>query len=55
MKATTPITSAVIMAAGLLWYEIDDIQDLDIASSMFAQDLLRIFLIVQTFYGCQET
>lgn len=27
MKATTPITSVVIMAAGLLWYEIDDSSD----------------------------
>ena len=31
MKATTPITSAAIMAAGLLWYEIDDSSDLEYA------------------------
>lgn len=31
MKATTPITSAVIMAAGLPWYEIDDSSDLEYA------------------------
>lgn len=31
MKATTPITSAVIMAASLLWYEIDDSSDLEYA------------------------
>lgn len=33
MKATTPITSAVIMAAGLLWYEIDDSSDLEYAEA----------------------
>ena len=33
MKATTPITSAVIMAAGLLWYEIDDSCDLKYAEA----------------------
>ena len=33
MKATTPITSAVIMAAGLLWYEIDDSSDLEYAET----------------------
>ncbi len=36
---------------GQLWYEIDDIQDLDIASSMFAQDPdLRVSLM-QGRYG----
>ncbi len=33
MKATTPITSAAIMAAGLLWYEIDDSSDLEHAEA----------------------
>lgn len=33
MKATTPITSAAIMAAGLLWYEIDDSSDLEYAEA----------------------
>lgn len=37
--------------SGQLWYEIDDIQDLDIASSMFAQDPdLRVSLM-QGRYG----
>lgn len=35
---------------GELWYEIDDIQDLDIASSMFATDDERVEMI-QTRYG----
>lgn len=33
MKATTPITSAAIMAAGLLWYEIDDSSDIKYAEA----------------------
>lgn len=36
--------------SGQLWYEIDDIQDLDIASSMFAQPDLRVSLM-QGRYG----
>lgn len=35
---------------GELWYEIDDIQDLDIAESMFASDDERVEMI-QTRYG----
>lgn len=39
------------LLSGQLWYEIDDIQDLDIASSMFAQDPdLRVSLM-QGRYG----
>lgn len=38
---------------GQLWYEIDDIQDLDIASSMFAQDPdLRVSLMQGRYGGC---
>lgn len=38
--------------SGQLWYEIDDIQDLDIASSMFAQDPdLRVSLMQERYGG----
>ncbi|MCM1187048.1 MAG: aminotransferase class I/II-fold pyridoxal phosphate-dependent enzyme [Lachnoclostridium sp.] len=36
---------------GQLWYEIDDIQDLDIASSMFADDADEKTAGIQTRYG----
>lgn len=36
---------------GQLWYEIDDIQDLDIASSMFAQDDDEKVNLIQSRYG----
>ena len=36
---------------GQLWYEIDDIQDLDIASSMFAQNEDEMLGSIQTRYG----
>lgn len=36
---------------GQLWYEIDDIQDLDIASSMFAQDPDLQVSLMQGRYG----
>lgn len=36
---------------GQLWYEIDDIQDLDIASSMFASDPDKKVSLVQERYG----
>lgn len=36
---------------GELWYEIDDIQDLDIASSMFEQDEEKKVLMIQQRYG----
>lgn len=37
--------------SGQLWYEIDDIQDLDIASSMFAADDYEKLDMVQSRYG----
>ena len=37
--------------SGQLWYEIDDIQDLDIASSMFAQDTDFRVSLMQGRYG----
>lgn len=37
--------------SGQLWYEIDDIQDLDIASSMFAQDPDLQVSLMQGRYG----
>lgn len=36
---------------GQKWYEIDDIQDLDIASSMFAEDKEEIVSSIQARYG----
>lgn len=36
---------------GQLWYEIDDIQDLDIASSMFAPDACAKIKLLQKRYG----
>lgn len=36
---------------GQLWYEIDDIQDLDIATSMFAEDLNEKVNLLQNRYG----
>lgn len=36
---------------GQLWYEIDDIQDLDIASSMFAPDTDEKVISIQSRYG----
>lgn len=36
---------------GQMWYEIDDIQDLDIASSMFAEDDERVALMQGRFGG----
>lgn len=36
---------------GQLWYEIDDIQDLDIATSMFAEDQDEKLSLVQGRYG----
>lgn len=36
---------------GELWYEIDDIQDLDIASSMFQEDDDKRILALQSRYG----
>ena len=36
---------------GQLWYEIDDIQDLDIASSMFAVDDAQKLSLIQQRYG----
>lgn len=36
---------------GQLWYEIDDIQDLDIASSMFASDVDMRLQLMQNRYG----
>lgn len=37
--------------SGQLWYEIDDIQDLDIATSMFAPDLDTKIKLMQKRYG----
>lgn len=37
--------------SGQLWYEIDDIQDLDIASSMFAPEEERRVQLMQNRYG----
>ena len=36
---------------GQLWYEIDDVQDLDIATSMFAPDNDQKVLLLQNRYG----
>lgn len=43
MKATTPITSAAIMAAGLLWYEIDDSSDLKYAEARIISKIDALF------------
>ncbi len=53
LKVITMLDDPVIKAkrlSGQLWYEIDDIQDLDIATSMFAPDDEKVGLI-QSRYG----
>lgn len=36
---------------GQTWYEIDDVQDLDIASSLFAEDAISKYKLVTSRYG----
>ena len=43
--------TSISYLSGQLWYEIDDIQDLDIASSMFAQDPDFRVSLMQGRYG----
>lgn len=54
LRVITMLDEPVIRAKrlnGQLWYEIDDIQDLDIASSMFAMDDEEKVSSIQTRYG----
>lgn len=54
LRVITMLDEPVIKAKklnGQLWYEIDDIQDLDIASSMFADDMDEKVASIQTRYG----
>ncbi len=54
LRVITMLDDPVIKAKrlnGQLWYEIDDIQDLDIASSMFAEDDEKKIKLIQSRYG----
>lgn len=54
LKVITMLDKHVIKAKrleGQTWYEIDDIQDLDIASSMFAPDEKTKIKLIQKRYG----
>ena len=54
LRVITMLDEPVIKAKklnGQLWYEIDDIQDLDIASSMFAPDTDEKVASIQARYG----
>ena len=54
LKVITVLDKPVITAKklnGQLWYEIDDIQDLDIAESLFAPDASRKAAMLQERYG----
>lgn len=54
LRVITMLDEPVIKAkrlTGQLWYEIDDIQDLDIASSMFAMDDEQKVSSIQARYG----
>lgn len=54
LRVITMLDSPEIKAKrlnGQLWYEIDDIQDLDIAASMFAEDQDEKMSLVQQRYG----
>ena len=54
LKVITMLDKHVIKAKrldGQKWYEIDDIQDLDIASSMFAPDIEQKIGLIQKRYG----
>ena len=54
LRVITMLDEPVIKAKklnGQLWYEIDDIQDLDIASSMFADDMDEKVASIQARYG----
>lgn len=54
LRVITMLDSPEIQAKrmdGALWYEIDDIQDLDIAESMFAQDAEKVSLLSGRYGG----
>lgn len=54
LRVITMLDEPVIKAKklnGQLWYEIDDIQDLDIASSMFANDMDEKVASIQSRFG----
>lgn len=54
LKVITMLDIPVIKAkrlSGQLWYEIDDLQDLDIAASMFAPDDDERVSLIQSRYG----
>ncbi len=54
LKVITMLDNPAIKAKrleGQLWYEIDDIQDLDIASSLFAEDDDERLVMIQSRYG----
>lgn len=54
LKVITLLDEPAIAAKrldGQLWYEIDDIQDLDIAESLFAPDGSQRFALLQNRYG----
>ena len=54
LRVITMLDDPIIKAKrldGQLWYEIDDIQDLDIASSMFAEDDASKIKLIQSRYG----
>lgn len=54
LRVITMLDEPVIKAKklnGQLWYEIDDIQDLDIASSLFMEDEEKKITLIQERYG----
>lgn len=54
LRVITMLDEPVIKAKklnGQLWYEIDDIQDLDIASSLFMEDEEKKLALIQERYG----
>lgn len=54
LRVIAILDSSVIQAMrlnGQLWYEIDDIQDLDIASSMFADDGEKVSMMQKRYGG----
>ena len=54
LKVITVLDEPKIKAkrlSGQLWYEIDDIQDLDIAESLFASNTMDKVSLIQKRYG----
>ena len=57
LKVITVLDEPKIKAkrlSGQLWYEIDDIQDLDIAESLFASNTMDKVSLIQKRYRSEE-